>query len=734
MARYVYDSSKVNITISELDKAIDKIENVNSEIKSGIDMIVSARGGEYIQIDSSTILKYSTIVEESIENLISEIRSKVILIEDYNNASFLEKAFSTGAMAVTKFSEGVFTAFENVLDGFCTITGSVVGIFSEDAKNSIGEFVEKDHIGDFFESAYNGGFLSSLEKYSAFSSTSTAANVFKGVGVATGYIAIAYAGGAIGGLASSGSAMAGGTAAVNSLGVNMLTAAVGGIGSGTEDGLQQGLSYDAAAMQGVKRGAIQAGTVFVAGKAAEGLSKIGNGGTTAAVVNSSDDVLKLGAGTTDDVLKLGAGTADDALRIGAGTIDDATSTAARTVTNSTDDVLRLGSGTVDDAASTAAKSGTPKYKTLDDYREAVHSGKYNGDRAAARKDFIDSFGVPKEGSDGHAVYAEAMNAAKGKGVNSPVSSVKPATENVVNKTVSNGSHINSVGDVKVLPSASATTASHVASATQKSVSSIPGIIGGIGAEQAYWEGKNTVPNNDNVSLNFDSSTATSLYNNSLDADSTNPSVVPPIIVGGDSGSSSTSGDNAPTTGDSYYTSPGYSSNGGSGGSSSSSNNSGSGLGNNNPSSPSFISNGSQSSSGNNLSYVGNGGSGTNNNINSSSNSNNIDSIPNTNGSIRNYVNNSPNAIVDSYNNSTIDSYNTTTNNYNYYYDDKENNNKQTTNLNDELKIKTSGLSDEAIKAMVGLGISGVAGAAGYGIYNKNKKDKKDEEDENKWQV
>ena len=188
MARYIYDEKQVGATISTINEAIEELEEVNIKIKKGINTISNARGGNYININAEPILEYKTIVVDSIEALVSTIREKVALIEEYNNASWGEKAFSTISMGVTKFVEGLATAGEQIVDGFATITGLVVGIFSKDAKNEIGEFIKKDHVGDFFESAYDTGFLSSVEKYSAFSSQSTMANIFKGFGVATGYI------------------------------------------------------------------------------------------------------------------------------------------------------------------------------------------------------------------------------------------------------------------------------------------------------------------------------------------------------------------------------------------------------------------------------------------------------------------------------------------------------------------------------------------------------------------
>lgn len=350
MARYIYDEKQVGATISTINEAIEELEEVNIKIKKGINTISSARGGEYINIEAEPILEYKTIVVDSIEALVSTIREKVALIEEYNNASWGEKAFSTISMGVTKFVEGLATAGEQIVDGFATITGFVVGIFSEDAKNEIGEFIKKDHVGDFFESAYDTGFLSSVEKYSAFSSQSTMANVFKGFGVATGYIGVAALTGGASTAISGGSFAAGATAATQSIGLNTVLAGMGGMGSGTQEGLQSGLSYNEATLKGIKRGAIQAGTVFLAGKATEKISNaISNRATTRATSHADSTALETVANSADDVFRLPPSSTENVPLLGSG-VDDIASTAAKAGTSSVDDVASAAINSTDDIA------------------------------------------------------------------------------------------------------------------------------------------------------------------------------------------------------------------------------------------------------------------------------------------------------------------------------------------------------------------------------------------------
>ena len=324
MARYVYNREGVNSVIDQLETAINKIIDVNSTIQNGFTTIKTARGGEYINISPADALGYKDVAETAIRSIMADIREKASMIEEYNSASWLTKASATVAMAFSKFVEGFFTAGENILDGFASIGGLVVGIFSKDAQKSIGEFIAKDHIGDLYRDAYNGGILSGLEKYSAFSSESTAANVFKGFGVATGYAAAVVLTGA----------------PASSLAANMGVAFIGGMGSGTQEGLQSGLEYDDAALHGAVKGGVQAGTVYAFSKSGEllgkGIQKVfgkpkisatptsGNapqalppgGSTTTAIANSADDVTLATTGATANSAGSNAGMLDDLVYAG----------------------------------------------------------------------------------------------------------------------------------------------------------------------------------------------------------------------------------------------------------------------------------------------------------------------------------------------------------------------------------------------------------------------------------
>ena len=295
MARYVYDENKVNEALDTLKNATKKLSTTASGFSSALSEIASASKG-YLWIDTQTLPAIPDQVTSTIEEIMSDITAKQTAIEEYDASPWYEKIFGSTGMIFTKIGEGLGTAGEQLLDGAFTIVGFGVGLFSSEMQSSISEFIEKDHVGDFFYEQYESGALQWINDKSFFSHTSTAANVFKGVGVAAGYVLAAAATGGIGGIGGSGIA-AGAASGVSSIGVNTVVAGIGGVGSGTQSGLQNNLSFNEAALQGLKQGAIQAGTVFVAGKLADKLSS-NLSSKSPSVADKGDDVLSSTSKTT----------------------------------------------------------------------------------------------------------------------------------------------------------------------------------------------------------------------------------------------------------------------------------------------------------------------------------------------------------------------------------------------------------------------------------------------------
>lgn len=222
MGRYVYEPAKVESAIAELNNALSALADVTAEFEAAASTIKGARGAEYIDVNFGPLNELEVQAEETIETDIATIQEKAQAIEDYNNSGFLVKLFSSAGMALTKFGEGVLSGLEDIGDGFVSMAGAVGGLFNSDFKNACAEYVAKDHVGDAFAKSYEDGILSGINKYSWFSHTSTAANVFKGVGTAAPYIAMAATGAGTG--------------------LQMAAAGISGLGRKTETELQKAIS------------------------------------------------------------------------------------------------------------------------------------------------------------------------------------------------------------------------------------------------------------------------------------------------------------------------------------------------------------------------------------------------------------------------------------------------------------------------------------------------------------
>lgn len=261
MGRYVYESGRVQSSLNRLGEAKNLLNETQAELQKAFNTLASARGIEWIDYASSqgSIEGLPGDCQQYIQALYDEIKNKSKQIDDYNNKPWYEKIFASLCMGVAKVVEGIAVVGENIVDAGASLVGFTAGIFgNKEFQDSCGEFIKKDHVGDAFnymfydENGLTGGWM---EKASLYSSESTFANVLKGVGTAAGYIALGAAtGGALG---------------VSATAANTGVAIVGGLGAGTETGLQQGKDFNSAFVQGVKQAAIQGGTAYVAGKIGE---------------------------------------------------------------------------------------------------------------------------------------------------------------------------------------------------------------------------------------------------------------------------------------------------------------------------------------------------------------------------------------------------------------------------------------------------------------------------------
>ena len=257
----VYDKTKVDVSLTKLQEAYYALENTSTELQNILSKLQTVRGFEFVPVGTihdaelnkkvpgiQFVPKYPELCEQYINLLISYINEKVKEIEDYENAGLGWKILASLGMVGSKLVEGIATVGENIVDAGATLVGFTAGVFgNEELKNDIASKIKKDVVGDAFRGFYENGFIG---KYSAISYNSTGANVFKGIGIATGYIFAAAATG--GGIAA-----------------QVAVAGVGGLGAGTETGLQQGKDFDAAIWNGATQAGVQMATAYAAGKIGE---------------------------------------------------------------------------------------------------------------------------------------------------------------------------------------------------------------------------------------------------------------------------------------------------------------------------------------------------------------------------------------------------------------------------------------------------------------------------------
>ena len=328
MAEISYDAGKTANVINELNNAKSQLNGTTQALQSAVNVILSARGIE--QVDTSMlpgIIEMPNKCQEKLSKQANQISTSAEKVEAYNadvsGANGLVRMFASKFMFHTFLIEGVLTAGEQIVDGAASAVGWIAGFWDKDTEENIAKWIRKDHVGDFFAEQYGeGGSLYEMNKYSYISANGTAANLIKVAGIATGYALTVAAGGAAlgavsGAVAGTGAvagAASGASLASSSVFAQAAVAGVGGLGSGTQSGLRQqsedNLNFNEALKQGVKQGAIQAGTVFAVNAALPYISKgvsalkgtfSGNTTSTAlTVVDDASSATSTALSTVDD--------------------------------------------------------------------------------------------------------------------------------------------------------------------------------------------------------------------------------------------------------------------------------------------------------------------------------------------------------------------------------------------------------------------------------------------------
>ena len=217
--RYECSPEEVQDAVDSLKEINGDIEEIHEDVQNQINIINNNIQGFEDYLNS--VNANGEVVQDSVTSLIAILTEQADLIEEYNNASYLKKLGSTYAMVGTNLFEGAVSVLEDIGDAAILVGATVFSPFTDTKSWQV--FAARDLTGEAFDYLYDDGFLKGIETYSGFSHESTAANVFKGIGSAIPYVALAASG-----IGLAGEAIAAGTA---------------GLGRGSSDYMSQHLMY-----------------------------------------------------------------------------------------------------------------------------------------------------------------------------------------------------------------------------------------------------------------------------------------------------------------------------------------------------------------------------------------------------------------------------------------------------------------------------------------------------------
>ena len=285
------NQNQVDYVLGQFESIKNSVPAAQAEATAALSKLNLALANTGYSIDTSAFTQTYTWVSDKIQTLHDQISDKKTSADEFAKQSAehpFKTVFATGGMVISNFAEGVTSAFEDIGDGVATLTvgwGSkaidgitnwVSGGKGTHWNDKVSDFIARDLSDELFD---NINSATGITKYSAITEDSGFANLSKTAGVATGYIVISAAtmgaGSAMATTAAAGSkAAAIGSFLSSSTTANTIMAAIGGYGSGTENGLQSGHSFvQAATRDGGKQALIQGGTAYAMGKLGEHIEK-----------------------------------------------------------------------------------------------------------------------------------------------------------------------------------------------------------------------------------------------------------------------------------------------------------------------------------------------------------------------------------------------------------------------------------------------------------------------------
>lgn len=268
------NEDKVNEVVDSLEKISNEgVNQAKSQIYEALNEINEVPGfTDYV--NTINVNAYDEVFESISSTILQAsemVKSKADAIKEYNDASWLGKIGSTFAMTGAKLGEGLLSVLEDIGDGALSIVGWVAAGAGYEG-DVISNLVKKDLAHDAFSGFYDSDFA----KKSLYTEDSAIAGGVKIVGSTAGYLAL---GGIISGASGVGVKSSSGvlkslrTAATSTTKVNTFTAALTGMGSGTESGLQSGLSMKEAGFKGAQQAVEQGFFAYIGGKLGEANTK-----------------------------------------------------------------------------------------------------------------------------------------------------------------------------------------------------------------------------------------------------------------------------------------------------------------------------------------------------------------------------------------------------------------------------------------------------------------------------
>lgn len=267
------DSNKVQRIQDDLNNIKEKLIPIEKENCQEAINALNLLTKDYVcEISADSFDGVYEQITSAVAAISQQVSDKVKDIQIYSNASWIEKLTGTVTMTGAKFGEGIISVFESIGDAVISVGGFACGIIgAKNAQDALGTAVKFNFSRWIFSGYYN----TDLAKKSVYTEDSGTASIIKTLGETAGYLAIGgfvsgAAGAKVANLEKLGKSAGKFTRFLSgTTGANTMVAGVGGLGQGTEAGLNAGLDYNKAFGLGAVQGLAQSGLAYGFGKLGE---------------------------------------------------------------------------------------------------------------------------------------------------------------------------------------------------------------------------------------------------------------------------------------------------------------------------------------------------------------------------------------------------------------------------------------------------------------------------------